>query len=106
MTRVSDQMLKAAIIGQDYQAFTVVVESASGIDTWYVDIVAQRRPLTLVRKLAENPKRLVEQHYRHSIICQLVGRRKFNPNLEDSAALNPLDGEPDSFILNHVPLTQ
>ena len=61
--RVGEPRLQRAVARQQYQAFTVVVETPGGTHARRVDEVAQRRLAVRTRELREHLERLVEQQH-------------------------------------------
>lgn len=54
-------MLQSAVVCQQDQSFGVIVQSASGIDIGYVDMVGQGGTRLVITELAEGLERFVEQ---------------------------------------------
>jgi hypothetical protein len=59
LPRLCNRMLQAAVIGEEHEAFAVVIEPSSWIDAGQPDVISKRALALFARKLGEDPKRLI-----------------------------------------------
>lgn len=60
--RVADACLQRAVVGEQQQAFGIVVEASGRVNAGQVDEIGQHRATVLVAELAEHQEGLVEKN--------------------------------------------
>lgn len=66
--RIGEALLEPTVIGEQYEAFRVTIQSPDRIDIALRDVVSQRRPPGGIGELRQHVERFVEGDKRHGLV--------------------------------------